>query len=105
MTVWRPTCAQAVSIKCDHISMKITDSKMYVLVADSTGITATGKGKWRDLKWNIKCNFIKLHILADEESQKILEIRQATYNNITIRASLNYTTCQQVYGSSENYCV
>ena len=44
-------------------------------MADSTGITTTGKGRWIEPKWNVKCNFIKLHILADEESQKILAFR------------------------------
>ena len=48
---------------------------MHILVADSTGITTTGKGRWIELKWNVKYSFIKLHILADEEHQKILVFR------------------------------
>ena len=58
-----------------RITIKTTDGKLHVLVADSTGITTTGKGKWIEIKWNVKCSFIKLHILADEESQKILAFR------------------------------
>ena len=38
------------------------DGKTHVLMADSTGITTTDKGRWIELKWNIKCSFIKLHI-------------------------------------------
>ena len=75
VTIWRRTCAQAVSIEGDRITVKTTDGKTHVLVADSTGITTTGKGRWIELKWNVKCSFIKLHILADEESQKILAFR------------------------------
>ena len=44
-------------------------------MADSTCITTTGKGRWIELEWDAKCNFIKLHLLADEESQKILAFR------------------------------
>ena len=32
------------------------------MVADSSGITATKKGRWIELKWNVKCSFIKLKI-------------------------------------------
>ena len=75
VTIWRRTCAQAVSIEGDRITIQTTNGKTHVLVADSTGITTTGKGRWIELKWNVKCSFIKLHILADEESQKILAFR------------------------------
>ena len=75
VTIWRRTCAQAVSIEGNRITVKTTDGKTHVLVADSTGITTTGKGKWIEIKWNVKCSFIKLHILVDEESQKILAFR------------------------------
>lgn len=75
VTIWRRTCAQSVSINGDKIITKTTDGKTYVLMADSTGITTTGKGRWIEIKWNAKCNFIKLHILIEEESQKILAFR------------------------------
>ena len=75
VTIWRRTCAQAVSIDGNRITIKTTDGKTHALVADSTGITTTGKGKWIEIKWNVKCSFIKLHILADEGSQKILAFR------------------------------
>ena len=74
VTIWRRTCAQAVSIGGDRITVRTAD-KTHVLVADSTGITTTGKGRWIGLRWNVKCSFIKLHILADEDSQKILAFR------------------------------
>ena len=75
MTIWRRTCAQAVYIESNRITVKTTNGKTHVLVADYIGITTTGKGRWIELKWNVKCNFIKLHILSDEESQKILAFR------------------------------
>ena len=58
-----------------RVAIKATAGKTHVLVADSTGIATTGKGRQMELKWDVKCNFIKLHILADEESQKILAFR------------------------------
>lgn len=67
VTTWRRTCAQAVSIEDDRITMKTTVDKMHVLVADSTGISATDKSRWIDLKRNFK-----LHILTDGKSQKIM---------------------------------
>lgn len=45
VTIWRRTCAQAVSIEGNHITIKTADDKMHILVADSTGITTTGKGR------------------------------------------------------------
>ena len=75
VTIWRRTCAQAVSIEGDRITIKTTDDKMHVLVADYTGITTTGKGRWIEIQWSVKCSFIKLHILAGEESQRILAFR------------------------------
>ena len=50
VTIWRQTCAQTVFIKSDRITMKTTADKVYVLVADSTGIITTGMGRWIDLK-------------------------------------------------------
>ncbi len=75
VTIWRRTCAQAVSIEGNRITVETTDGKTHVLLADSTGITTTGKGRWIEIKWKVKCNFIKLHILAEEESRNILAFR------------------------------
>ena len=71
VTIWRRTCARAVSMDGDHITVEATDGKTHVLVADPTGITTTGKGRWIEIKWKVKYNFIKLHILAEEESRKM----------------------------------
>ena len=75
VTIWRRTCAQAVSIEGNHVTVKTTDGKTYVLVADSTGMTTTDEGRWLEIRWNVKCSFIKLHVLADEESQKMPAFR------------------------------
>ena len=75
VTIWRRTCAQAVSMQDDRITIRMTTGKTHVLVAGHIGTTTTSKGRRIELKRNVKCNFIKLHILADEESQKILAFR------------------------------
>ncbi len=71
-TVWRRTCARAVRMEGDRITVETTDGKTHVLLADSTGITTTGKGGCIEIKWKAKRNFIKLHMLAEEESRKML---------------------------------
>lgn len=48
------------------------DNKTYVLVVDSTCITNTDKGVWKEAGWKVKPSFIKLHILVEEEFQKML---------------------------------
>ena len=100
VTIWRRTCARAVSMewqphhrKDDRRQDARSGGRLdrhnrhrqavvpcisfcqCLLVADSTGITTTGKGRWIEIKWNVKCSFIKLHILADEGSQKIPAFR------------------------------
>ena len=42
VTIWRRTCAQAVPIEGDRITVQTAD-KTHVLVADSTGTTTAGK--------------------------------------------------------------
>ena len=73
-TIWRRTCAKSVTIQDNKIKIDTRDDKTYVLLADSTGVTTTGKGRCIEFKWDIKCSYIKLHILV-EESQKILAFR------------------------------
>ena len=46
MTIWRRTCAQAVTIDGKSITVDTTDGKTHRLIADSTGIAATNKGRW-----------------------------------------------------------
>ena len=75
VTIWRRTCAKAVIIQGRKIKIETKDNKTYVLMADSTGVTTTGKGRWIEFKWDIKCSYIKLHVLVEEESQKILAFR------------------------------
>ena len=75
VTIWRRTCAKSVTIQGNKIKIDTKDDKTYVLMADSTGVTTTGKGRWIEFKWDIKCSYIKMHILVEEESQKILAFR------------------------------
>ena len=89
IAIWSRTCVQVISIEGDRITIKMADGKIHVLVADSTGITTTGKGRWIELKWNVKYSFINLHILADEESQKILAFRVVLCKNIRYFSCIN----------------
>ena len=66
---------QTISMEGNRITIKTTDDRVHVLVANSTSITTTRKSKWIEIKWNVKYNFIKLHNLADEKLQKILACR------------------------------
>ncbi len=75
MTIWRRTCARAVPTEGDRTTIQTTGGKVHILVADSTGIATTDKGRRTDLGWNVECSSIKLHVLADEESQKMPAFR------------------------------
>ena len=64
VTSWGRTCAKSVTIQDNKIKIDNKGSKTYVLMVDSTGVTTMGKGRWIEFKWDIKCSYIKLHILV-----------------------------------------
>ena len=80
MTIWKRTGYCPISIDGNIITVKLKNGKIYRLIADSTGLNMTNSGQWISIKWNVKHNFIKLHIMIDEESQKILAFRITDVN-------------------------
>lgn len=80
VTIWERTGAKAVSVDGSTINIKLKNGKVHRLIADSTGLNMTNSGQWISIKWNVKHNFIKLHIMVDEESQKILAFRITDVN-------------------------
>ena len=73
--IWGRIGASAVNIQNNGVAVKMNDGTICNLVADSTGISTTNCSEWIAIKWNVKHNFIKLHILIEAESQKILAFR------------------------------
>ena len=45
-----------------------------VLLADSTGLKQSNRGEWIRKKWKIRRGFVKLHMLADADTKKILAV-------------------------------
>ena len=79
-TIWNSTGAKAVSVDGDAINIKLKNNREHKLIADSTGLNMPNSGRWISIKWNVKRNFIKLHIMMDGESQKILAFRVTDLN-------------------------
>ena len=74
-TIWKRIGASAVNIQNSRLTIELNNGTLCNLAADSTGISTTNCSEWITIKWNVKHNFIKLHILAEVESQKILAFR------------------------------
>ena len=45
------------------------------LAVDSTGLKQHSGGKWIKHKWKIRRGFVKLHVMADVGTKKILAVR------------------------------
>ena len=75
VTIWERTGYKSVSVDGNTITVKMKNGKVHRLIGDSTGLKMTNSGEWIAIKWNVKHNFIKLHIMIDEETQKILAFR------------------------------
>ena len=69
VAIWRR--ARAVCMEDDRAAAETTDGKAHVLLADSTGITAAGKGRRIELKRKVKRDVIKLRMLAEVEPRKM----------------------------------
>ena len=48
--------------------------KLLTLVVDSTGIKQFNRGEWIRQKWKVRRGFVKIHILADIETKKIIAV-------------------------------
>ena len=71
-TIWRRVGASAVNIQNSRVTVEVNNGTVCNLIADSTGISATDCSEWIAIKWKVKHNFIKLHVLIEAKSQKIL---------------------------------
>ena len=80
LTIWRRTGAKAVSGNGNTININLKNCEVHRLIVDSTGLNMTNSGQWISIKWSVKHNFIKLHIMTDEGSQKILPFRITDVN-------------------------
>ena len=74
-TIWRRVGASAVNIQNSRVTIELNNDTVCNLIADSTGISATDCSEWIAIKWKVKHNFIKLHVLIEAKSQKILAFR------------------------------
>ena len=45
------------------------------LAVDSTGLKQHNRGEWIRQKWKVKRGFVKMHVLVDVDTKKILAIR------------------------------
>ena len=50
------------------------------LIADSTGMKLSNRGEWIRVKWNVKRDFFKLHILIDLDTMRILAFELTDMN-------------------------
>lgn len=60
-------CAGSVSLKSGSTKIR--------LAADSSGLKQHNNGSWITKKWKVKRGFVKLHILIDVDTKKILGLR------------------------------
>ena len=74
-TIWRSVGASAVNIQNSRLTVELNNGTVCNLISDSTGISATDCSEWIAIKWKVKHNFIKLHVLIEAKSQKILAFR------------------------------
>ena len=74
-TIWRRVGTSAVNIQNSRVTVGLDNGTACNLIADSTGISATDCSEWTAIKWKVKHNFIKLHVLIEVKSQKILAFR------------------------------
>ena len=51
-----------------------TKTEIVFLAGDSTGLKPTSRGDWMGTKWNIRCGFIKMHVMVDFKTKKIYAV-------------------------------
>ena len=64
-----------VDIQNSNGIVTITDRNAHrMLAADSSGLKQHNRGEWMRAKWKMKRGFVKMHILVDTTTQKILAL-------------------------------
>ena len=71
VTLWRRMKDLTVDINNNIATIK-NPKKSMTLIADSTGIKQYNRGEWIRQKWKVERGFIKLHLLVDKDTKKIL---------------------------------
>ena len=66
---------------------EVTDREIpsVALAVDSTGLKQHNSGEWIGQKWKVRRGFVKLHVLVDTDTRKILAIRVPTTGRETLR--------------------
>jgi IS5 family transposase len=63
-----------VKIKEDN-KVKEFEEEYIVVAIDSTGIKVTNRGQWLRDKWNIRKEYLKIHVAIDVKSKKIISMK------------------------------
>jgi len=72
-TLWKRANLLDVDIDCGMTTIYDPD-KSITMIADSTGLKQCNRGEWIRKKWKVRRGFVKLHMLADADTKKILAI-------------------------------
>ena len=70
----RIACLDVVTDIGDDIVTVSDRSSGTVLVADATGLKQSNRGEWIRKKWKVQRGFVKLHLLVDANTKKILAV-------------------------------
>ena len=72
-----------ISRRINRLNIKINDDDKsslqhddyFVIVIDSTGIKVSNRGEWIRPKWNVKRNYLKIHVAVDLKKKRILSLQ------------------------------
>ena len=71
--LWRRASSLDVDIDGDTTTV-IDPDRSITMVADSTGLKQCNRGEWIRKKWKVRRGFVKLHMLADADTKRILAV-------------------------------
>ena len=64
-----------LDVKIHDGFVQVSDRKKSItMLADSTGIKQANRGEWIRTKWQLRRGFVKIHLLADADTRKILAV-------------------------------
>ena len=66
------------------------------LAVDSTGLKQHNRGEWIRHKWKVRRGFVKLHVMVDVDTKKILAVQVPTTEPETRRCSFRYEALEAV---------
>jgi hypothetical protein len=59
---------------CDENDKSNLHDDNFVVAIDTTGIKVTNRGEWIRHKWNVKRGYLKIHVVVDIKSKRILSL-------------------------------